>query len=289
MKKKVTVTELTKADIVNFKKDMIAKIKLLASDGGEKFSAVGNMSVIKELNWPSTNDNQLYWFIRNQLIEDGVLGKGKGKGGAVFLKTIAQRNAKKASDKDYAKELEKTIKAENDLYKPIAKVLSTNWIQDQNFRFGIAEVTAKQGARDTGGTWSRPDITVVSTRVFQHLPGKFLDVITFEVKHFKTIDLTSVYEALAHRRSSTISYIWLYCPECDDTKEGRFQMVLDSIKDEAEKHGIGVIIAKDAEDYGTWETVVEPERTETDPQRLDDFILNQISEASRKEIITNIK
>src|ERR1035441_4896420 len=81
----------------------------------------------------------------------------------------------------------------------------------------VVEVTARQGRRETGGTWTRPDIVAAALRVFPHVPGKFFDLITFEVKPFDGIDVTAVFEALSHRRAATQAYVWLHVPARGET------------------------------------------------------------------------
>ena len=102
--------------------------------------------------------------------------------------------------------------SESDLYDPVADVLRKQWARDLRFRSHVVEVTARQGRRDTGGTWTRPDIVTAALRVFPHVPGKFFDLITFELKPFDGIDVTAVFEALSHRRAATQAYVWLHVP-----------------------------------------------------------------------------
>ena len=76
----------------------------------------------------------------------------------------------------------------------------------------VLEITAKQGRRDTGGTWSRLDIVIVSVVTLPFVLGKHLDVTTFEIKPHTQLDVTSVYEALAHLRAATRAYVFLHVP-----------------------------------------------------------------------------
>jgi len=138
-----------------------------------------------------------------------------------------------------------------------------------------------QGRRNTGGTWTRPDIVVAAFRLFQFLPGKFFDLISFEVKPSWSIDVTAVYEALAHRRAATQAFVWLHCPadQAEDQQEA-----LNRIEDECERHGVGMIVAADPNDYSTWDTRVDAIRTEPDPEYLNDFIAQQFSDGAKEEL-----
>lgn len=55
------------------------------------------------------------------------------------------------------------------------------------------EITAKQGSRQTGGKWTRPDVIAVGYKTFPYLPGRYLEVVTFEIKPFQTTDVSAVY------------------------------------------------------------------------------------------------
>src|ERR1044072_1149451 len=106
-----------------------------------------------------------------------------------------------------ANEIQCLTLTEDQLYDPVAKVLKDRWVKDNRFRASVVEVTAKQGKRDTGGKWCRPGVAVVAITSYVDVPGKHLDVATFEVKGNDFVDVTAVYEALAHRRAATPAYV----------------------------------------------------------------------------------
>jgi len=119
-------------------------------------------------------------------------------------------------------------------------------------------------------------------RTYAYLPGRYFDVVTFEVKPSDKIDVTAVYEALAHRRAATRSFVLLHVPDdmadaVDDT--------LVSIVEEAEKWGIGVITAGAPDDYNTWEVRSEARRHEPDPESLNDFLAAQIGEEAKELLV----
>jgi len=161
----------------------------------------------------------------------------------------------------------------------VATVLRGPWARDSRFRHQVVEITASQGRRNTGGTWTRPDVVVAALRVFPFLPGKYFDLITFEIKPSWALDVTGVYEALAHRRAATQAYLWLHCPQPEQEAE-----VLGRIVEEAERHGIGVIIATDPADYDTWDQRCDPARVEPDPELLNEFVALQVSDGAKDEL-----
>ena len=61
------------------------------------------------------------------------------------------------------------------------------------------------------------------------MPGKYFDLFSFEVKPNWSVNVTAVYEALAHRRAATHAYVWFHIPE-EEAEE--FSEALDAIASE---------------------------------------------------------
>jgi len=244
----------------------------------------GNTRLIRELGWPEDE----YWIIRDRMVDLGLLRKYRAYGGAVALvdKTLAAEAEQDQHEKtdsfidgEGSPELGEGKAAERDLYDPIASVLRGPWAKHNRFRHHLVEVTANQGRRNTGGTWTRPDLAVAALRVFPFLPGKYFDLITFEVKPSWALSVTGVYEALAHRRAGTQAYLWLHCPDLASNAEA---LVL--IQEEAERHGIGLIVASEPSNFDTWDQRCDPERVEPDPDMLNEFIALQMTEGAKDEL-----
>lgn len=253
--------------------------------------AAGNISLQRELQWP----DDVYWPIRDLLFDSRVLRRYKARGGAVAIipKEVTPATAgQQESSPEPAKPQAATpatkpeFTDEKELYPPILEVLKGAWSLDERFQHIIVENTSSQGSRNTGGIWTRPDMVAVAVRVLQFHPGKHLDVVTFEVKRWQAASVTSVYEALAHRRAATRSYVWIWCPEHsrDDFAES-----LDRITEEAERHGIGVVLATEPKDYETWEFITDARRVEPDPELLNDFITQQITSGGRSVIAAFVR
>jgi hypothetical protein len=230
----------------------------------------GNISLQRALGW---NDD-LYWPVRDRLVDLGTLKRQRARGGAVGLVQVqtAQQSANASLPE---------AQRERELYAPVASVLRGDWGRDNRLRQQLVEITAAQGRRNTGGTWTRPDIVVAAIRLFQFLPGKFFDLISFEVKPSWSINVTAVYEALAHRRAATQAYVWFHCPaeQLDGENEN-----LDRISEEAERHGIGMIVATTPNDYATWDLRVDAARIEPDPEYINEFITLQFSDGAKEEL-----
>lgn len=229
---------------------------------------------------------ELYWDIRNRLIERGLLATGKGKGGSVRrvppppAAVVATEAMALVNPDAQAEQVIGTT--ERDLYLPMVEVIKSRWAQDYRLDSLIAEITAAQGSRQTRGKWTRPDITVASFKTYPYVPGRHFDLITFEIKPMDSIDVTVIYEALGHRRASTRAYALLHIPEAD---RAELEAVLEEIALEAKRFGIGLVVAANPSDYDTWEELVEAVRHEPDPERLNDFLAQQVSQGFREQII----
>jgi hypothetical protein len=223
-------------------------------------------------NYLQTNfsvSKEEYEAVRNYLVATEKVRKKRGRGGGL-VKT------------EYLDEIVVVAPIarikEEDLYQGMKSVIETDWLLDSGRQYFLAEITGKQGSRLTGGTWTRPDIVCVGVKTFTHIPGKYIEVHTFEVKPSDQIDVRAVYEAMAHRRAATHSYVLLHTPEPNSLK-------LPQVISAASENGIGVILASDPSDYNTWDQVVDPIRVDPNPENLDDFIRTQLSEELRNYLI----
>jgi hypothetical protein len=239
-----------------------------------KADPIGNVSVLRQLEergWSSAK----YWKVRDDLLAEGKLVRGKGKGGSIRRSAAEFEGAERPNNTAH----ERT--AEAHLYEPILKVLRKDWIHEMQIEADQIhfEKTAAQGKKQTGGTWTRPDISGVSVRTFQHLPGKYVDVWTFEVKPVDNLDVTAVYEAAAHGARATRSCALLQVPE---NLNGRTQAIVDRCEREASRMRIGLVTFVRPDDFATWDILIDAPRLETAPELLEEFIAQLSDEAKRK-------
>jgi hypothetical protein len=254
-------------------------LSLVPEDGG----AVGNVALLRQLKHRGWSEEK-YWNVRDQLLNDGVLVRGRGKGGSVrrvlaetvevvTSPTIEAATALMAKGQKGSSELS--------LYEPLLRVLSNDWaremrIEPDQIHF---EITALQGRKATGGTWTRPDITAVSVRTFEYLPSKYLDIWTFEVKAVDWLDVTAIFEAAAHGSRATRSYALIQIPgELSDREED----ILGRCEREATRLRVGLITFTEASRFETWETRVEAPRVDTAPEELESLISQLSNEAKRR-------
>lgn len=267
----------------NHRSDVSRREQLLALV--PEVGVIGNVSLRRSLEKDGW-DEDTYWRIRNSLIERGELESGRGKGGSVrrVVEVLAPPKMPASEESDLATSAgsDNTQAAERVLYEPAAEVIRTHWARDYRLDAHLVEVTAQQGARPTGGKWTRPDITVGSYKTFAYLPGRFFDLITFEIKPANALDVTVIYEALAHRRASTRAYALVHVPS---SQEDASKRVLEEMASEAKRHGIGLISMGDPADYGTWEELVEAVRHEPDPERMNEFLTQQVSQGFRDQVV----
>lgn len=238
----------------------------LPSDG----SARGNAALREELRW----DEDRYLAARNELLDAGLVRKWKGRGGTV--KRIVEWEPE-VPPVVGDREAETEFEAERDLYEPVADQLRSTWAKDVRLQPSVVSILGYQGRRRTGGKWSRPDIALVAVQQFGLVPGKHINVVTFEVKLGPPLDVAAVYEALAHRRAATQSYVVVHTA-------GLREDALDSVENEAYRHGIGLILLDDPADYDTWDTRIEAQQVPADPAELNSFLNTQFPDDVREQI-----
>lgn len=260
-------------------KSTIEKMKQEMLQSIQQAGNIGNMSLrmkLQKSNPKLWDDLDEYWNIRNMLYEDNVIGLGKGKGGSVYYIEAELESDSAEAAKCYVDD--NILNKEAELYELIKNTLLNDWIKMKGYDAAIVEITACPGRKKTNGRWSRPDISVASHKVYPYVHGKFIDFTTFEIKLTQNADVTAVYEALAHRRASTHSYLLLCGKDSPTTQQST------TISDEAKKQGIGLIIAEKASDFSTWDIRLDAERVEPDPEQLNNFIASQFSIESKTMI-----
>ena len=162
--------------------------------------------------------------------------------------------------------------SETSYYEPIRRELELNWAEQPKREYHLRQrflrvLDTHHRGRGRDGRWARPDLTLLGGKVLPYLPGKFLDVITFEVKLGMPVE--GLYEALAHRRRANFAYVVCICPEHRGQPDPTEQATMVA---EATRQGVGVILVRQEDDFGLWSELVEPIRHETDPQHLHDFL-----------------
>lgn len=168
---------------------------------------------------------------------------------------------------------------ERDLYAPMAKTIRDRWTQDYGLERSVVEITAGSGRRI--GKWSRPDITVVGRQEYKFVPVRELTVITFEVKHFERLDITAVYEAVAHQRAATAAFLLIYYPRRTWFLQSQIK---SDILPEAAERGIGVIVAPEPWNSRTWKNLAPAAFVTPDLRKMDKFIEDVMPDDKQEKI-----
>lgn len=251
-------------------------LRLVPDDG----TSVGNVKLLSQLRARGWSDEK-YWEVRDKLLLAGALLRGRGRGGSVRRPIeVPPERPPQTQTVEPAPASAPSSSPEAALYEPLLRVLSTDWAREMRIDSDQIhfEITARQGKRGAG-TWTRPDITAASVRTFQYLPGKYLDIWTFEVKPVEYLDITGVFEAAAHAGRATRSYALLQIS--NDTSD--VQDLLDRCERESARLRVGLITFTNPAEFATWETRVEAPRNDTDPELLEEFIA-QLSETAKKKL-----
>ncbi|MEK7215239.1 MAG: hypothetical protein AAB289_06565 [Chloroflexota bacterium] len=241
---------------------------------------VGNFWLRGQVGW----DDQRYFSVRDRLVKGGVLALGKGKGGIVFQAHPTSDEPSPQSSPQVAKKPFQKGK-EPDLYPAVEKALSEIWRNALNHSNFLVETTAHQGSKPTGGMWTRPDVTVVIFDTYLYVPGKFLDLITYEVKPAHSWDVAGVFEAVSHSRAATKTYLLIHTPEGTEIPE----LDLERLHTECVRFGVGLAIFRDPWSHNSYKFLVEPERRQPDPEEMNQFITQQLSEPVRNRILQWLK
>lgn len=253
-------------------------IETLRSLGG----SAGNYRLQDELG---LNEDE-YWRLREKLLEEGSIIRGRGRGGSVTLVEPTTPNPSMGEIGGSAPLTQPlsspAIQQEGEvaLYAPCLGTLCEHWTKERGLQDVHLEICAQQGRRKTGGTWTRPDILAISMRTFRHWPGRFFDLWTFEIKPKWNFSVIGVFEAAAHARASTQSYAMFHVDSIENPPEQSRR-----IESEAQRLGVGLVFFEDPSDFGKWNIIVEPLRREPDPALLEEMLAVQLSDHAKDVLI----
>ena len=234
-----------------------------------------------EFGYQMTADD--YWETRNSLVEDGELRTGRGRGGMVArtppADTAVSEDPKSSSSATGVVDEEADRLAERELYDDFHNTIRESFARDRQLDDFVSEITAFQGRRKTGGKWTRPDVTLVAVNTYQFLPGKRVEVFTFELKPKGGASIEGVFETAAHSLFAHKSFLAIHFGEDDDWTEE-----LERIERECERFRVGFLLFGSPSDWDTFEVRVEPERHSPDHADIDDFIKTQLSEQNQERL-----
>jgi hypothetical protein len=253
------------------------KVKFL--DRLKEFNGyAGNTRLRKKLSW----EEDRYWRTHAILIDEATIARGRGKGGSVNLINDLGGSSGPDSVKEVVSHPEAKPRRELDLYEPAKLTIESGWARERGYDERVVEVTGLPGRRATGGTWTRPDLAVLAVKAYPYLPGRYFEIITFEVKTQDAIDVTGVFEALSHLQFASLSYVVFFTNGKDFEKD--FPDI-DRILTLAKTHGVGVIVAASMENYEDRNELLEPRRNVPDPEQANLFIGTCFSEDTKARVV----
>lgn len=240
-------------------------------------ATAGNRRLRQKLKW----SEDFYWRVQSKLIEQNRIKPGRGKGGSVRVAEIELAPAEiKTADEVLKPTLEQSTERgkERALYRPF-KTAIEKWVGRFGFDELIVEETHSLGRRDTGGTFTRPDITAAGVRRYEYLP-KRLEIVTFEIKPGSVVNIMGVLEAIAHREAAHRSYVIYACSRGDFENSAEEERISDL----AQKYGVGVVLAETPDSIENWEVWLDDIRHEPDPGRVDRFLNDLPNETMKREL-----
>ena len=213
-----------------------------------------------------------YWEVRNTLIENGTIAPGRGKGGSVYrLNTAPSATAVEVAP----------AVSEASLYEPFQKMLNDTWGKANGYKDFVTETTAAGGRRLTGGKWTRPDLVLIAVTRFPFIPGKVLDLVTFEIKPTNSYGIEGVYETASHSVYAHKSYLALHVP----TGMKIDVAIVERFERECERFKIGLMTFSNPQDWSTFESIVDAGRNNPEPLATSGFIASQINKENQNRIL----
>jgi hypothetical protein len=257
------------------KKARLLLLSLVPKDGNR----IGNSALRHKFldqskrQFNCTFGEEVYWRIRNGLIETGKLERGRGQGGSIRLVADTLRQKKPRA---------KRRRKESDLYRPFHETIRTDWVREYDIGEFVAEISAHKGRMQTGGKWTRPDVTLVAVGTYTFIPGKTLEIISFEIKTEDAHGVEGIYEAASHSAFANKSYLALHLPDQQDSDS------LQHLEEEAIRFGVGLLTFGDPAKWDTFEIRVEAQHKTPSPNDMNKF-LSQMRKESTEELLKLLK
>lgn len=247
-------------------------LSLLPEDGAPVVHRVMRTMLARRLE--RRIDPDLYFAAVDQLTKAKIIGRARGRGGSMFLAG--------ATDEVVAPPSPASVEewSEARLMTPLRCYLENHFSQSLDLPPGstcIVVDTSSKGPKN--GQWARPDFVFISVMRFQLVPGRQVDVHSFELKAEAGGTVQAVHEALAQTRFTNFGHLAWHVPF-----GSRAEAKLPEIVNQCEMHGIGLLVIRDPNDYRTWETFLDPAPKRTSPATIDAFLLSRLSSEQQEKL-----
>jgi len=242
-------------------------------------SPLGNEQLRSELGW---GQRGRFDRVRDSLIASGLVQRIAGGRGGRLVITIESLD-------EIPNDIEIGVGRERSLYFALGGhvrsiVLDFHGIEEDEDDLIEIFNTSEQGRRDTGGRYTRADLTAIVRRQVDDLYD-WRDVHALEVKPYWSVGREALYEAAAQAALHRCSFSWLllYLPdesvslsktERDMIHQVR-QAALPAIRREAAEIGIGLAISPNLSPDTHPSVEVVPRRQILDPDQLT-FLLRSV-------------
>lgn len=278
--------EQTETSDVNVDNQVDSDLEKFLEKLRELNGSAGNKALRESLDW--TLDEDRYWAAHGRAVDRGLVLKGRGRGGSVSLPSVSEAKDSDVENIDRAEPAHpSTVRiSERDLYEPCLKVIRDSWAKLSNYDEHAAAITATKGSAQTGGKWTRPDISLVGIRAFPYLPGRYFEIVTFEIKPPDDVTVEGVFEALSHQQFATRSYVVFHIP--DENEALNFadnHPAASRILETARRHGVGVMIAQQIDSWEGWEEIYAAETVSPHPEQANRFIATCFPDEIKDKII----
>ncbi|MEP9351274.1 hypothetical protein [Xanthobacter sp. KR7-225] len=244
-------------------------LDLLPADGTPVLNRIMRAMVSRRLGYVLSSED--YFTARDTLLRQGRVGRERGQGGKLFL--LAAPAGEGTGTASAAAE----AVSEAHLMPALGQFLAGAFTRDMDLPSG--SVTIVQDISRIGpvsGQWMRPDFTLVSVMRFQFLPGLQVDVHSFELKAENGGSVLAVHEALAQTRFTHFGHLVWHLP-----LDSRARARLPEVEAQCDEHGIGLILATQADGRGGFEVRLEPQRKSTSPKVVDGFLESRLTFENR--------
>jgi hypothetical protein len=152
----------------------------------------------------------------------------------------------------------------------------------RNYRL-IVQNTAHGGV--AAGLWTRPDLAAAVVTRYIYAPTAQLDLYGFELKMPAGCSVYAVHEALAHTAFVNFAYLVAFLPDAAHSERENLTRMIE----QAQKHGVGIIIVKDPADDESYEMILAAQRHDPKLKRVDDFISQRFDRANKLALRTWIR
>lgn len=235
-------------------------------------SPLGNQQLRSELGWAQRGR---FDRVRDSLIAAGLVQRIAGGRGGRLRITIDSLD-------EIPDDVEISVGRERSLYFALGShvrsmVLDFHEINEEPDDLIEIYNTSEQGRRDTGGRYTRADLTAIVRRKVEGL-FDWRDVHAIEVKPYWSVGREALYEAAAQAALHRCSFSWLllYLPDetvaLSDGERDIVQVVRDSVlpavRLEADEIGIGLATSPNLSRETHPIVDVEPRRQILDPDQL---------------------